>query len=66
VEEGGGFFDRGGYLGLSAEYGLDGLTRQRRSFASGFGTKRTSSNVRSTVANGGKADVARKAYFGNF
>jgi hypothetical protein len=30
---------------------------------SGSGTKRTSGNVRSTVANGGKADVAQIAHF---
>jgi hypothetical protein len=30
------------------------------------GTKQTSSDVRSTVANGGKADVAWKAHFGSF
>jgi hypothetical protein len=31
---------------------------------SGFGTNRTSSDVRSSVAIGGKADVARIAQFG--
>jgi len=29
-----------------------------------FGTKRTSSNVRSSVANGTKADMARTVQFG--
>ena len=31
---------------------------------SAFGTKRTSSNVRSSVANGGKADMARTVQVG--
>ena len=31
---------------------------------SAFGTKRTSSDVRSSVANGGKPDMARTAQFG--
>jgi hypothetical protein len=31
---------------------------------SGFGTKRTSSDVRSSVAIGGKADMTRTAHFG--
>jgi hypothetical protein len=30
-----------------------------------FGTNRTPNDVRSLVANGGKADVARKDYFGS-
>ena len=30
-----------------------------------FGTKRTSSDVRSSVANGGKADITLKAHFGS-
>ena len=29
------------------------------------GTKRTSSDVRSSVANGGKADITLKAHFGS-
>jgi hypothetical protein len=31
-----------------------------------FGTKRTSIDVRSVVANGGKADVAWIAHFGSY
>jgi hypothetical protein len=31
---------------------------------SGFGTNRTSGDVRSSVANGGKPDMARTAQFG--
>jgi hypothetical protein len=31
---------------------------------SAFGTKRTSSDVRNSVANGGKPDIVRTAQFG--
>jgi len=37
-----------------------------RLITSGSGTKRTSIDVRSVVANGGKADVAWIAHFGSY
>jgi len=32
---------------------------------SAFGTKRTTSDVRNSVANGGKPDIVRTAHFGS-
>ena len=51
---------------MSALSPLSGAKRKSHLTAvrSAFGTKRTSRDVRSMVANGGKADVTLTAHFG--